>query len=382
MELGPEKYLGDIEKLKRENPDMVIIPGTESAAFYYWTGNYFSHDLVMNSWNKHLLIIGMKDPQDYCNLPVLSNPRAGVFNPVSLWPFILIAAAFLVNRFGILFIVGALLAYNNFPYRSFPFDQYHGEQGEAPYQGLIDYAASKNALVFWAHPDAVNYSALQKRGPISVVTPMYPDSLLDTHGYTGFAMYYEGYRKAGGIGGTWDQALVEYCSGKRQKPVWAAGELDYSKSSDPIDINQNILFVKNKTEENALEALKNGNFYVLVKGEGYNLRMPEFYVKSGNGDSAGIIMGQEMNSDKPVRVHLALDSTDFKPHKLKVNLIRDGVTIQVLECYIPNRLILEDNEKLKQGKHYYRVFIEENYSNKIVTNPVFVNRENALDDQI
>jgi hypothetical protein len=42
---GIGRYLRDIDNLQIANPDLVFIPGTESAPFYYWTGNPFANNL-------------------------------------------------------------------------------------------------------------------------------------------------------------------------------------------------------------------------------------------------------------------------------------------------------------------------------------------------
>ncbi|MDD5170765.1 MAG: hypothetical protein PHN75_18255, partial [Syntrophales bacterium] len=39
---GPERYLQTIHDVQAKYPDMIIIPGSETAPFYYWTGNPIS----------------------------------------------------------------------------------------------------------------------------------------------------------------------------------------------------------------------------------------------------------------------------------------------------------------------------------------------------
>ena len=39
---GAEKYLGLIENIAKQHPEMTIIAGVEAAPFYYWQGSYLS----------------------------------------------------------------------------------------------------------------------------------------------------------------------------------------------------------------------------------------------------------------------------------------------------------------------------------------------------
>ena len=54
----------------------------------------------------------------------------------------------------ILVIIGSLLFVNNIFFSS-AYDQYSGDPGEGPYQAVIDFAADRGAMTFWAHPEVV-----------------------------------------------------------------------------------------------------------------------------------------------------------------------------------------------------------------------------------
>ena len=70
---GAKTYLDSISKVQKKFPDMILIPGSESAAFYYWTGSYFENNLTAHNHEKRILTIGMDKPEDYENLPILHN---------------------------------------------------------------------------------------------------------------------------------------------------------------------------------------------------------------------------------------------------------------------------------------------------------------------
>jgi|TARA_B100001971_G_C17892733_1_gene383875 hypothetical protein len=58
---GADKYLQNIKQITRKYPDMIVIPGSESAPFYYWSGSCFKGNLTAHNWERHLLVIGMDD---------------------------------------------------------------------------------------------------------------------------------------------------------------------------------------------------------------------------------------------------------------------------------------------------------------------------------
>jgi hypothetical protein len=73
FKIGVDKYLNLIESEAKRNPDIVIIPGLESAPFYYWQGIPFSENFKICDWHKHILVFGLEKPEDFRKLPVLSN---------------------------------------------------------------------------------------------------------------------------------------------------------------------------------------------------------------------------------------------------------------------------------------------------------------------
>ncbi|MCB4790982.1 MAG: PHP domain-containing protein [Elusimicrobia bacterium] len=375
IKAGPEKYFLEIKKAEIDNPGLMIIPGVEANVFYYWTGNPFRGKLTLNDWNKHMLIIGLEKPSDYYSLPILANPHYKKFNAILLWPVILIFVGFVLgykNIFSLFIIVtGMLFLLINYPFTSAEFNQYYGHKGEKPYQNLINYANQKGALTYWAHPEAPNYDNPQNLGPVNAITKKYPESILNTLDYTGFAIYAEGYRAVGQPGGFWDQALLEYCSGKRAKPVWAIGERDYSTDKTILAALFNELWVKDKTKESVMESLKNGNCYTVWKTPDWGLTLDDFYVSNGK-DTA--VCGQEIQYLGPPRISLSVGSTDNKEHKLSIKLIKNGEILRVFEGATPLKIIYDDTSNFDAGKSYYRLVVEGQTNCHIALNPVFVKK--------
>jgi len=230
---GPQAYLADIERLNTRQKSVIIIPGVQSSPFYYWGGNPFGRGLTAYDYRKELLLVGLSAPDDYSSLPRLHGGFSTRYAR-DLWPrFMVFFAAFLLSVYLMLqkgkfskaglaiALLSMALMINHHPFKSSRFDPYHGDQGTAPYQEVIDYAKNRGGLVFWAHPES-NYSrGGVQMGPIKMITKHYPEVLMDSRHYTGFAALYGDNSSAADAGGHWDKVLADYCRGRRGQPVWA-----------------------------------------------------------------------------------------------------------------------------------------------------------------
>src|SRR4030042_1929642 len=272
LSYGASRYLSDIASIKQQFQDLIVIPGLEATPHYYWQGSPLAGNLTMYGWHKHLLVMGLEDVDDYRKLPVIGNEkglRTGV-NFLSLWPLLLFAGGFwcLKRRkyhyrdskgkplgpysarlriAGIALILISLLFFiNNWPFCNYAFNQYSGDLGTYPYQNFIDYVSGRGGLVFWLHPEA-GYE--RQYHEVDFFTPAHPQLLMDTTGYTGFALLYEGAKTVGSVGGIWDKILLEYCRGLRQEPVWAIGALSFASGglSERLSDLQTVILAKART---------------------------------------------------------------------------------------------------------------------------------------
>ena len=337
LKYGPGKYLKEIETANKSNPDMVIIPGVEVSPFYYWEGNYFRKNLVMHNWHKNILVIGLDKSSDYKYLPMVSNGKSR-------------------------------------------FNQYQGDKGSAPYQDLIDYVNEKGGLCFWSAPEVKTETTY---AGIKLLTLSYYEELLHTSGYTGFAAFFEGYRKIGEPAGVWDEVLMEYCKGKRGKPVWTIGEIDYHYEGEAggktIDEVQTVFYLPNVAQDfspakisrqSILNALRSGKMYALWKTKEYGLILDKFFI---DVDGKPLIMGDEITSSGRVKIYCNIISSDGKAKPVKVKVIKSGSILKIFEGFTPMNVRFQDSNLEKGRKIYYRLDIEGKYPHRIFTNPVFVN---------
>jgi len=393
---GAANYINTIEELNEKYPDMLIMHGTEAIPFYYWQGSYFKNNMVLVNGNKHIMVFGLETPSDYENLPSVGNGFPGIFNIESilkLWPvgffllgwwFIALRKKTLSRRLpGIIcFFAGAVFLVNNFPFVTPLYDQYHGEQGVEPYQYLIDYANENNALTFWAHPEVEKTMEI---GKTKIISSPYEKDLLNTFDYTGIAIFSEGMRRVGPPGGIWDQILIEYCSGKRQKPVWAIGEVDYRGHGFQIDETQTVFLLEKKNEEEILNALRTGKMYAAM-GSANELSLNSFVVE--NVDSGKLaFMGDEITiTGRPrIRIVVTADFSDessspersrageYKERNFYIDLIRNGTVIKTFKADGSVDIAYDDDYYNPNEKIYYRLAIDTSYLFRgIVTNPIFV----------
>jgi hypothetical protein len=395
---GISNYLEQIELASKNNKDILIIPGLESAPFYYWKGIPFSGSFEICDWHKHILVVGLQKPQDYLSLPVLAN-TAGLKHPfcakdiLKFWPLLLLFfgvflffrrdCSYLDSRgqelcnfskkwrlTGSVFIVAAIafLVNNSFA-PSLIYDQYCLRSGVKPYQTLIDYVNKKGGMTFWAHPEAKNIS---KRGDVTIETDEHVKDLRKTTDYTGFAVFFEGYEKIGKPGGEWDHLLREFCEGRRNVPVWAIAGLafDHGTLQDLMRLMEEVqtyVLAPEFSSEALLTAMRSGRMYVSSGATKNRFILDEFLAIDDVSGVAAAMGGSIEVSGEPV---IAIKGSRVNDGSIEIRLIRDGKIIETFNTTEPVDIVYKDNGA-PSGKTYYRLEIQTN-DQLIVTNPIFV----------
>jgi len=385
---GPENYLNMIQSASKKYPEMILIPGAESTPFYYWRGSYFKKNLTVCGWERHLLIFGFEKPENYKELPILNNGYSiryfssfisvGFFLPLIplLVGLFLLKKKRLIRFFGITICLFSLLLFiNNFPFRSSPYDQYHGYQGISPYQILIDYVNSHGGMVFWNHPETK--SGQGKLEFIFRDTPPYPQVLKESKNYTGFATLYGDTITVTEPGNIWDKVLLEYCSDQRALPAWGISAADFhteGSAGDKLGNYPTIFLVKNKTKKHILEALKKGRMYS-YRGDVNSPRLvlEEFSISDPDTSQKGL-MGEEISSNGSLRINISIsipgsDEENF----LFVRLIRNGELLKTFSGETPLNIDFKDKFRVPGKKIFYRLDVKDKKGRKIVSNPIFVN---------
>jgi hypothetical protein len=380
---GAEKYLASVREARKNYPDMIVIPGAESAPFYYWSGNPLAGNLTANDHERRILTIGLEKAEDYRTLQAL-HIASGV-SGLMTWPATVAAVLLIFSLFllpgrgrprwaGAVIAAGSLLFILNAFFASASlFDPYHGAQGAKPYQRFIDEMNKAGMLTFWNYPET--RSGVRKMGPIRVSTPPYPQMLLETTNYTGFAALYGENITVTEPGGLWDKALQEYCMGYRRRPPWGIATADYheeGESGQKLGDFQTVLLVSERSPQGVLDALGNGRMYAR-QGEFPRMpRLTEFTIAALEQDNARkAVSGETLFLRGAPRIKISV--AGFPPEQtaqLKVRLIRSGELVQIFSGSMPLTIDYVDHFEASGKKVYYRVDVR-GYGT-IVSNPIFV----------
>lgn len=326
MTYGIEGYLNLIRKTNEENKGLVIIDGVETTPFYFWSGNLLKGSLALNNRNKDMLVIGLDNPDDYRNMPLVTNHKSG-------------------------------------------FDAYHGDQFTRPYQELIDYVIKKGGLVFWSHPE---YEENILEEGVRLLTVPYQWDLVGTYRYTGFAIFWEGYKEAGKPNGIWDRVLTEYCQGRRTSPVWAMGELEEEGRGDKnLDDVVNMIYVKDLNRPQVLDALRKGKFYVTYKEFDRIPLVLEDFTVSDESRTKRAMMGEEVAFPGSPIIKISLSHERPIDKEITVRLIRNNEIIKEFNSKSRIEIEYKDEGVTENKKYYYRLDVESQGNSQLVSNPIF-----------
>jgi len=390
-ERGAAAYLDAIRQARRRFPEMILVPGAESAPYYYWTGSYLHGNLAAHDHEKRLLAVGLENAEDYEHMPILHNGfstryAARFFPRLLIFAGVLIIGIVLVRekkRFfravgAVACLASALLMVNTMPFRSSPYDQYMGDQGIAPYQLYIDFVNSAGAMAFWNYPET--RSGIRPLGPIRLNTPPHPEVLEQASRYTGFAAIYGDTITATEPGRQWDRVLVQYCRGKRKRPVWGIATADYHKETGAGGALGNfptVFLVREKSREELLESMRAGRMYAVQGRYPQRLILNEFSVSDSHREKTATL-GEEIHISGMPKIRMAVSSTVLVDDPVKIRLIRAGEVIRTFDAKLPFAL-----ETLDEGcgdgiKTYYRLDVR-GRAGVLVGNPVFVTRPESVD---
>jgi len=363
---GAQAYIDAINQAREKYKDLLIIPGSESVPYYYWTGSYFEKNLTAHDHEKRMLTIGLENPADYKNLPVIHNDFStrhikqalpGLFfylGSLFLGLYLLTEKGAMRVAAAIIVVLSILAGLNTAPLRSSPFTQYMGNQGIAPYQYFIDHVAQAGGLTFWNYPET--RSGVRPYGPIHLSTPPYPEVLGQATGYTGFAAIYGDRITVTDPGHEWDRILLAYCQGRRANPVWGIATADYHSEEEPGEKLGNfptVFLVTEKSKTAVLDAMRSGRMYAVRGPFPQRLILEDFSICS-NSCKDNAVSGQEITLQQPARIRVALALKIPKSMKVSIRLIQAGKLLKTLETVLPARVEFRDDYFRAGEKTYFR----------------------------
>lgn len=398
--LGPRRYLREIREAQAKHKDLIIVPGVEALPCYYWklkrkifipTPSRLAQVLTLCRAHEHVLALGLDKPEDYKRLPTMSNglPIAW-FRVVSrlFWITVCILAAWGCFRFaskrdrrasrsgrekngarvlgiGLAgFAVLSLVDMCLCPPRIYT--PYDGDPGTGPAQLFFDEAAKLGALTFWAHPEVATNMTING---IHEETPAYPDHLMTTNNYTGFAIFWEGMKVIGKPGGEWDRILTAYCRGIRKNPVWAIGEIDFDENRHPRTICEVMTFVwvYEKTQDEVLDALRHGAMYATRNFYSEKLRIKEYALVAGVKKA---LSGETLHCESAPILQFEVEG-EALPGDLFLVVVQDG-RVEEKRKLTANEMVRVPCSPVPPGERsFVRLLIYQRDFAVVATNPIF-----------
>ena len=380
---GASGFISEVNDNDRQIKETILIPGVETIPFYFWSGSNYDKNLTAHNWDKHLMVIGLPTAQEYEQLPLQNSNLSSKYTDSLLKHFAILVFLFMVSVVPVykgyariltvpLMVLLLLLTINNHPFRSSPFDAYHGDQGMQPYQNMIDYANSNGAMVFWNHMEPI--SSIRKHGTTSLATVPYPDDLLKTKNYTGFQVVGDHPIQQAEAGQQWDQVLMEYLQGQREQPVWGYGGNNYlceEQNGDRLGSVRTIVLVREKNRDTLLDAIRKGRMYSVRQVDDNRLSLDEFLVEDQKtGQQA--TLGQELTSTDFPAVKIKLRSIKGGNKTARIQVIRNGILVKQENVSLPYELTWRDVGNDQEGRAYYRIKASVNSMDHLVSNPIFV----------
>ena len=383
LNTSPDVYLSNINEKNKQFRETLLIPGTDVSPFYYWTGSVFKKNLTAHNWDKRFSIIGLNQGEDFEQLPILDSNFSKKYAG-KLLTYILGLGFFLIVTVVMIFkdfyrqatvplaILFTLLIFNNHPFRSSLFDQYHGDQGIKPYQEVIDFAVSKGAMVFWNDLQATNGN--RDWGTIKLETQSHPEDLVLSQNYTGFQAVADELVSVTEPGNVWDHVLVEYLRGARNQPVWGYGANGFQCAGETGPIfgaTRTVFLVREKTSSAVMDAMRKGRMYAVRQPGPQRLSLDEFTVKDVETGKKATLGEQLVSTDFP-EISFKIHSTDGKEKRARVFLIRNGKVIKRESVVLPYELKWVDSQVDMSQPVYYRLNVITSPVDHLVANPIFV----------
>ncbi len=388
---GAERYLERVPAAEGRS-EVLIIAGAECIPYYRWRGNVLG-GLRLEHLYEHMVIVGLDSPKEIESIP----DTAGGFGYRLSWTVLLnlvpIALLVVAWRFRrdkkrprklaavLLILLALLILVDGAPFLPRSISAY---EDPAPYPPnvLAAYAESRGALAFWAHPCA-NPGALphklKESSGIDIEVRPYPEVLLQTESYTGFAMFNAGI-KAGMPGGEWDLALAEYCDDKRANPVWAISECDYDAHSPPEALAeaQTVVWARERTKRAILDALRSGRCYATLTHIHKTLGDVEWELSDG---ASAAISGDALTTAAPsvrarVRLRSALSAKSNKRMNVKFVVGGRSTTVALSPSADGTALTAAFEFDVPPAKKlsYVRALVCDNEEPVLALNPIFVGR--------
>jgi len=393
---GIARYFAALARAESD-AGILVLPGLEVSPYARWTGSLLDKSLELQGWHRHVLVIGIEDPEVVARLPAFGNRAGGCYGVWSML-FLLPAVALLwsgtrvarpvyresrLGRFrlrrrrvpwaeGCVGVASLALLVAGFPFKVERFSPVGGDPGDAPFLGLEERVRALGGVTSWAHPEA---AAERAAFGVRMATAPYPELVPRTDA-DAFGAFPEGVKTLLPAGGLWDTALREHLAGRRRTSPFALAELDEHSAVRDIDfrILQTVFLARERSHAGVVEALRTGRMYARWTPEAKApLRLVAW--SAGLPSGAAAIAGESVRGDGTVAIHLSVAGGDGST--VTARLVRTGEVIWTTRAAPPFDATVNDDPA---GATYYRLDVEGAYPYRLISNPIFVLRGGAAGD--
>lgn len=216
----------------------------------------------------------------------------------------------------------------------------------APYQAFVDSVVKQGGMVA---PNHVEDRSDGWDGTVHSVTPPPVENILLKNITTFPALPDAWGEYTAQPGGNWDQALLLYLGGLREKPVWTHGDTDYHCEPSSMRLANTLFYLKDFTEADAIAAIREGRMVALQGVELQNSYVAEWWVSDGEPKDK-VMLGAETRVKGTPTVRFALD---HPVAGCKVRLIRNGRVVAEQEG--TEITYKDDDAGSRREPVYYRV---------------------------
>ncbi|HYS78548.1 MAG TPA: hypothetical protein VEO94_06895, partial [Candidatus Dormibacteraeota bacterium] len=390
---GIARYFAVLGRAENDT-GILVLPGLEVSPYARWTGWILDRTLELQGWHRHVLVIGVEDPEAVARLPAFGNRAGGRYGAWSML-FLLPAAALVwsaarvarpvyresrLRRFrlrrrrvpwavGCVGLASLLLLVAGFPFQVESFSPVGGDPGDAPFLTLEERVRSLGGVTSWAHPEA---SAEKTALGVRLVTAPYPEMVPRTEA-DAFGALPEGVKTLLPAGGLWDAALLAHLAGRRRSAPFALAELDAHEAIGDIDLRilQTVFLARERSHAGVVEALRSGRMYARwTPAAKAPLRLVAW--SAGPPSGAAAIAGESVRGEGPLAIRLSIGGGDGG--MVTARLIRAGEVIWTTRAAPPFDASVKDDPG---GTTYYRLDVEGAYPYRLISNPIFVRRGGA-----
>ena len=274
--VGYEKYFDSLGQIKAANPDLLVLMGAEVIPYYFNVGKAPNFTIIGE--NRHFTVYGINDPQVFWDMPARREMRDLSPEPMP---------------------------------------------GLTPYQEFVDYIVDHGGIVHTVHVESQQDDWY---GPAHFISPRPVNHIHDLKHITDFSILPEGYHSfAGGPGGGWDSALLEYLLGARDQVPWAMGDADYHEASDTLARATTLFYLREFTEDEVFNSLREGRMVALMGASFQDCYVSRFSVSPESEEPSDPIMfGETITVSAPPVIRFSLNR---ELPDVRALLIRNGVVI-------------------------------------------------------